>query len=285
MFFKTAHLRPFLRFLKSKTFLLNLAGAILLGFGLLWGMYFWLKSYTNHNQALSVPDLRGMTIDRAKQTLKKRNLETVIADSAYVPNSPPLTVIEQQPQHSDKVKINRKIYLKVNSPEPPKVKVPDLADVSLRQALKIIKTKGFKVGELIYVPGLAKNTVVRLETNDTTIEAGSQLPKGTKIDVVLEQGRTAAKTELPSLTGLTESEAAFYLKGKGLNFGSKIYDSTVVDTQSAIIYKQRPLYKPNQKIAKGEIIDVWLCSKEAYLDEKQVDSISTPPQDSIDAQF
>ena len=269
-------MKPIFRFLISKVFLLNLLAAVALGFALLYGSYFLLKGYTHHNETLSVPDLRGMEIPKARQTLRKRDLEMVIADSAYVPNAQPLTVIEQQPQASDKVKMNRKIYLKVNASEPPKVPVPDLKDVSLRQAIKILKTKGFEIGELQYIPGLAKNTVVRLEVGGETIKAGRKVEKGTTIDLVLEQGRTAAKTEIPSLTGLTESEAQFYLKGKGLNFGSKIYDSTVVDSQSAIIYKQRPLYRPQQKIAKGEIIDVWLTSKEAYQDAKQSDTTNLP---------
>lgn len=253
---------------------------MLLGLGVLWGTYFWLKSYTNHNEALSVPDLRGMSIAEARKALNKRSLELVVNDSAYVPNKPPLTVIEQMPQASDKVKVNRKIYLKVRSPNPPKVGIPDLKDVSYRQARKILKTKGFKIGELKYVPGMAKNTVVRLEHADTMVKVGNKLDQGSTVDLLLEQGRTAAKTQLPSLTGLSQSEASFYLKGKGLNFGSKIYDSTVVDTPSAIIYKQRPLYEPNEKIAKGEIIDVWLTSKEAYQDSTRADSTAASLPDT-----
>lgn len=256
--------------------MINLLGAVALGFGLLYGAYFLLKGYTHHNETLSVPDLRGMSISEAKVTLHKRDLQVVIADSAYVPNAQALRVIEQQPQASDKVKINRKIYLTVNAPNPPKVEVPELKDVSLRQAMEILKTKGFKVGDLKYVPGLAKNTVVRLEAADTTIQPKCKLEKGTTIDLVLEQGRKASKTDIPSLTGLSMSEATFYLKGKGLNFGSKIYDSTVVDTPSAIIYKQRPLYNPQQKIAKGEIIDVWLTSEEAYEQNKKPDKTAAP---------
>jgi beta-lactam-binding protein with PASTA domain len=264
--------KPVLRFLISRIFLINLGAAILLGFGILWGTYYSLKAYTNHNEALSVPDLRGMAVAKAREALNKRSLEMVVNDSAYVPNKSPMTVIEQMPQASDKVKVNRKIYLKVSAPNPPEIEVPDLLDVSYRQARKILKTKGFQIGNLQYVPGMAKNTVVRLKNADTTVKAGNKLDQGSTIDLVLEQGRTAAKTQLPSLTGLSQSEASFYLKGKGLNFGSKIYDSTVVDTPSAIIYKQRPLYEPNKKIAKGEIIDVWLTSKKAYHDSTQTDS-------------
>lgn len=246
-----------------------------MGLALLWGTYFWLKSFTHHNEALSVPNLKGMKAAEARSALQERNLEMVLSDSAYVPGRPPMTVVEQQPEASDKVKINRKIYLKVNATKPPKVPLPDLTDVSHRQALKILNTKGFEVGSLEYVPGMAKNTVVRLKHADTTVSAGAKLAKGSTIDLVLEQGRSAAKTQLPSLTGLSQSEAKFYLKGKGLNFGSVIYDSTVVDSQSAIIYKQRPLYRPKQKIAKGEVIDVWLTSKTTYQDASAIPNNET----------
>ena len=259
-------LKKFLRFLISKVFLINLAIAIVLGLGILWGIYVWLKDFTHHNESLSVPDLKGMHLKEAKKKLKKSNLNYVVSDSTYVPNTPPLTVIEHQPEALDKVKLNRKIYLTINKPNPPKETVPaNLKDNSLRQVLKVMKAKGFTIGEYIYESGgVGRNTLKRLEVNGETIEFGSKLPQGTKVDLVLYEGKASEKVEVPDLIGLSMNNAKFYMTGKNLNFGSVIYDSTVADSSSAIIYKQRPLPKIGKKVAQGEIIDVWLTSKQNY---------------------
>lgn len=257
-------MKRFFKFLISKVFLINVAIAIVLGAGILLGFYQWLKEYTYHNESLSVPDLKGMKVQKAEEVLEKRDLNHVVADSVYIPDKPELNVVEQQPKALSKVKVNRKIYLTINSPDPPKKIVPDLKDVSLRQALKILKTKGFKVGDLKYVPGLGKNTVKRLENNGKKIEPGTKIAKGTKINLVLAKGRNSGKTEIPNLKGLTRNDASFYLKGKGLNFGAILYDDEVKDSASAIIYKQSPLYKPDKKIPKGEIIDVWLTTEDRF---------------------
>lgn len=273
-------MKRFFRFLVSKVFLINLVIAIVLGLGILIGLYQWLKVYTHHNESLSVPDLKGMELAEAKDVLKKRDLEFVVADSVYVPDKPQLIIIEQQPQAMANVKINRKIYLTLNSPNPPKVLVPDLKDVSLRQALKILKTKGFKVGELKYVPGLAKNTVKRLEIDGQEAKPETKYEKGTVIDLVLEEGRNSGQTEVPNLKGLKRSDAEFYLKGKGLNFGSIIYDDKVEDSASAIIYKQRPLYKADKEIPKGEIIDVWLTT-ESHFEQINMPDSSVQEEKSV----
>ncbi len=257
-------MRHFLRFLKSKVFFLNIAIAIVLGFGILIGFYQWLKVYTHHNESLSVPDLSGMKMKEVKKVLDKRDLNYVIDDSTYVPDKPKLAVVEQQPEALSKVKINRKIYLTLNSPNPPKEPVPNLKDVSLRQSLKILKKKGFKVGELKYIPGLAKNTVQRLEVNGRTIGDEDKLEKGTEIDLVLEEGKNSGKTEIPNLKGLTLDDAEFYLKGKGLNFGAVIYEDRIEDSAMAIIYKQKPFFKEDEKIPKGEVMDVWLTTPEQF---------------------
>lgn len=257
-------MRHFLRFLKSKVFFLNLAIAIILGFGILIGFYQWLKVFTHHNESLSVPDLSGMKMEEVEKVLQKRDLNSVIDDSTYVPGKPKLAVVEQQPEPLSKVKINRKIYLTLNSPNPPKEPVPDLKNVSLRQGLKVLKKKGFKVGELKYIPGLAKNTVQRLEVNGKTLDDQAKLEKGTVIDLVLEEGKNSGKTKVPNLKGLTLNDAEFYLKGKGLNFGAVIYEDRIEDSTSAIIYKQKPLYKEDKKIPKGEVMDVWLTTQEQF---------------------
>ncbi len=253
-----------LKFLISKVFLINLLIALLLGFGLLWGFFQYLEVYTHHNESLSVPDLKGKKVKEAKKALNDKNMRMEISDSVYVPGKQPKTVIEQHPRPLSKVKRNRKIYLTLNTTNPPKVELPDLKDVSLRQALKILKNHDLKAGELKYVPGIAKNAVKRMELNGEQIKAGKDVPKGTAIDLVLEGGETATKVDLPNLKGRTLDETRFFLKASGLNVGAVVYDSNIVDSSKALIYQQAPEYQPQKEIPQGEAIDVWLTKPEQY---------------------
>lgn len=268
-----------LRFLFSKIFLLNLLIAILLGSGLIYGFFQFLEHYTHHNEALSVPDLRGMKLVKVKKVINNHNLRFTVNDSIFVPDKPKLTVIEQNPKPFSKVKRNRKIYLTVNSPHPPKVEVPDLKDVSLRQALAILETYGLNAGELEYVPDIAQNVVKEMKLDDKTLEPKEMVPKGTSIDLVLGDGLTATKVNLPDLKGATLGEATFFLNAKGLNTGAILYDKEVEDSTEAIIYKQRPLYKPEKKVAQGEAIDIWLTTSKKY--KKMHKGRAPHPADSL----
>src|SRR4051812_26315593 len=128
-------MKAFVNFLKSKMFLLNLAGAIVFLMLVFGFTYRWLNSYTRHGSSVTVPDLRGMQQSKLDEFLKFKNLKYKIADSTIFDLSkPPGTIIEQDPQPNEKVKEDRTIYLSVTRSIAPGVKIPELLDNSLRQA-------------------------------------------------------------------------------------------------------------------------------------------------------
>src|SRR3982751_5811319 len=129
-------------FLKSKTFLFNLLGIIALALISFFMLYNWLNNYTHHGESITVPDVRGLTEEKLVRFINDKHLRYKIVDSLFEDSKVPGTVIEQDPKPDSKVKENRTIYLTVNSSRPPKVKMPDLADVSFRQAEAILQTFG-----------------------------------------------------------------------------------------------------------------------------------------------
>ncbi len=181
-----------------------------------------------------------------------------------MPGVPYFTVVEQMPKANNKVKQNRTIYLKISSDKPPKTHLPNLNDVSLRQAISILQSSGFKVGELEYVPDIAQNQVVKVKKDGRVLEPGVYLKKGSTIDLVLGDGLSTKKVRIPDLRGLTYDEAMFALTGYGFNIGATIFDPEVEDSSMAIIHKQIPLPDPDVKIAQGESIDLWLTTEEKF---------------------
>lgn len=264
-------MKNFFNFLKSRVFVLNLIGSIAFAILLFGFTYKWLGTYTRHGSSVSVPDLRGMQINKVKEFLKYRNLSFKISDSTiYDLEKPPGTVIEQDPRPNEKVKENRTIYLSITRSAPPRVRIPDLKDNSLRQAEAIMRSYGLKVGQLIYKPDLAKNAVLDMQIKGRSVSKGEEVPKGTKIDLVLGDGFGNTKVIVPQLFNLTLDEAMFVINASSLNVGSLIFDQTVKDSTMARVYRQSPRAGAGS-ISQGESVDIFLTQSDAVIRNNQTD--------------
>ena len=248
----------FRAFIKSRTFLYNIIIILVVGIGTLFLLYNWLDDYTHHGESITVPDVRGLTEEKLVRFIEDKHLQYKIVDSLFEDGKAPGTVIEQDPKPDSKVKENRTIYLTVNSSRPPKVKMPNLVDVSFRQAEAILQTFGLRVGQTIYRPDLAKNAVLNQLYKGRPISAGTEIFKGSAIDLVLGDGMGNAEVPVPNLVTLTKGEALFVLKGSSLNIGTIIFDDGVKDEEDAKVYRQVPEAGGNATIKQGEAIDIYL---------------------------
>ncbi len=251
----------FLSFLKTKLFWLNAALALIVVALVVTIVLYWLDSYTNHGETITVPDLKGMTMEQVERQLQSKNLRYAIFDSLYDKNLAPAAVIDQNPKPEAKVKENRTIYLTVNSFLPPQFRMPNLVDKSLRQAMMEIESYGLKVGELKYVPDLAQNAVLKQLVEGVEIMPGDMIAKGTVVDLVLGDGLGNTKVEVPLLLNLSISEAKFVLTASSLNLGAVIFHSNVTDSSRAVIYKQIPNAYLRGTINMGEAIDVFVAAE------------------------
>ncbi len=251
-------MKELIRFLKSRIFWINalvIFIVIIMSIGL---VYKWLDSFTDHGNSVSVPDLKGMNIKKVDGFLKTKNLSFKIADSSvYLLDQKPGTIVEQDPQPDEKVKQGRTIYLTITRSSAPMVKVPALKDVSLRQAEAILAASGLRMGEQIFKPDLAKNAVLSMMINGRDLKAGTDVPKGSAIDLIVGDRLGNTVVTVPSLIGLTYDEALFVLKGSSLNIGSLFFDGVIKDTLNAKIYDQNPA-PDNNTINQGDAIDLYL---------------------------
>jgi beta-lactam-binding protein with PASTA domain len=175
-------------FIKSRVFLTQLLIAVLAVFLLLFSTDTILRSVTHHGENIIVPNLHGLKMSQAEKYLNEKSLLYKIVDSLYDMSQPAGTIMDQDPAENSRVKKGRTIYLTINSVKPPKVKMPNLVDVSYRQAEAILQTFGLKVGRLIYKPDLAENAVLDQYYRNAPIKAGTEIYKGSEIDLVLGNG-------------------------------------------------------------------------------------------------
>lgn len=233
---------------------LTISIALILAF-----FYIYLPSTTNHGETITVPDLEGVAYGKLDNFLTERNLRFEVTDSSYSGEYPPLTVLRQEPRAGSKVKENRKIYLWLNAEHPPKVKMPQLIDGSVKNAQMVLESYQLLLGNIRYVPDLAQNAVLEQKYNGKDIEAGTYIPKGSKIDLVVGDGLGNQTLDIPNVIGMEKDEAEILIIGSGLKIGTVIYQATE-ETLPGTIIRQTP--PAGGSIRIGETIDIWVAGLE-----------------------
>lgn len=164
--------------------------------GILFGLWQWMAWYTHHGESVDVPNVKEMLFDDAQYALGRTGLVAVIADSSYNRSLPPGTVLDQIPASGSKVKSGREIYLTINQRDVPTLPVPDIADnCSLREAEATLKSLGFKLGAIEYVPG-DKDWVMDVKCNGRSVMVGERVPKDTPLVLVVGNDDSGTGEEL-----------------------------------------------------------------------------------------
>jgi len=251
----------FFSYLKTKSFRNNILAAILTVFVLLMIAYFSLRYYTKHGEGLHVPALKGLAFTEAVTKLQEAGLRYEV-DSVYIMDKPPGVVIDQDPDANTFVKDNRTIYLTINKGSAPNVKFPDIEFKSLREVQPLLEGYGLRVGDTTYKSDVSRDVVLSASFGGQEIKTGMTLPKGSRIDLVLGDGRGNEEVEIPALIGLTKDEAKFSLRGSNLLLGSITYEGDITDTANAVIVMQTPMLTDSvSKIKIGTPINIVLSNK------------------------
>jgi len=266
-------------FFKSKLFLYNLVAVVLV---LVVGLNFinWrLKTYTKHNIEIGVPDLAGLNVEEAQELIDNKALRLVLSDSIFIAGKPAGVVVKQDPKAFSKVKEDRKIYITINTSNPPMVSIPEMINWSVRSAKEELDILGLIYESNQPVPYLVPNVVRGVKHKGQLLKPGDKLPKGSSVDLLVSIGlKSKQKVPVPNLFGLTKDEAQSILVEHSLNLGHVEIDTNIVkDTPSARIFLQRPLdtLKGNimNRMRIGGIVDVWLTNDSTIFFE--LDSLMT----------
>lgn len=177
------------KFLTSKVFFKQLALAIIVILVIVFFILKWLNVTTNHGEFVTVPDLKGKSLETVKAELKELDLDFKLQDSAnYNPKYPKFSVIEQNPVAGNQVKENRKIYLILNPSGYRKVEVPNILKRTFRQAKPQLEAIGFKIGKITYKDAIGEG-VMGMSYKGKTLSPGTLLPLTSTIDLVVGNGK------------------------------------------------------------------------------------------------
>ncbi|MFA8301217.1 MAG: PASTA domain-containing protein [Hyphomicrobiales bacterium] len=252
---------------------------------LFFGIFKVLDVYTRHGDVYLVPNLTDLTLEEAEEKGYTEFFDFVVTDSVYSRNRPAQSIVMQSPSPDAKVKKGRKIYVTIVASGPEKVAMPNLVDLSLRQALVQLDAAGLTVKKLDYVPDFAKNAVLEQYYNGEKIAPGDEIIKGEPITLVLGEGTTLVRVRVPLVVGMDAKEAMNTINQSSLNVGTKIYLDG--DTLNAKVYKQSPM--KNGRLYLGDNVRLWFKSSknfnfDKYIEKFENDSINVIEKDSLSNQ-
>ncbi|MGE5449039.1 MAG: PASTA domain-containing protein [Bacteroidales bacterium] len=248
-------------FLKTRTFKLNALAALGITIFLILFVVVFLRIYTDHGDSVEIPDLKGKSMEETANILDDKDLRYEIQDSVYSPDLPPGTVLDQFPKPGMKVKQNRMIFITLCAISQVKIPMPQLTDISLRQAESLIENAGLTAGSIQYKQSEFPNLVLEQRINGRMIAKGEMIPKGSRVDLVVGSDADGLTIELPSLIGLSLNDAKLKVEEKALSLGTITYDESVTSEdqkEQAVIWKQSPDPATTSEIDRGSALDIWM---------------------------
>ena len=268
-----------IKFLFSKSFLIQLAIAVVVITLFIWSLLKYIDSYTHNGQTITVPSLSGLTITEVEELLKDKNLNYEIQDSVYLEKAEKGVVLDQSPDANDLVKENRTIYITVSKITPPKISLPDVVDMSQRLAVAKLESYGLKIGRLDYTPSECLNCVVKMSLRGKEVFPEDLIAKGSTINLTLGSGTSSEQVLVPYLVNSSKDEAIAKLQAAFLNIGAEIYEDCITknDSANARVYKQSP--NGSNATNMGASVDIWLTNDASKIDFNppvETDSLNLP---------
>jgi len=210
--------------LTNKKFYLNIGVAIILFIAIMVVALLSLKSFTRHGESVTLPDFRGLVVEDLEQFVMRNHLNYKIIDSVYNDTLPARTIVLQDPYPNSGVKKGRNIYISIVSSLPESAVMPNVVNLSVRQAVSLIYGNDLTISKINFVSGFDKNAVQKQLVDNEEVEPDTKLKKFTAVTLVASKGEPAGFSKVPDLKGLTKKEAMQRLFQNSFNVGNIIGD-------------------------------------------------------------
>lgn len=224
---------------------------------------FFIKIYARQGKEYVLPDVVGSNIEdvRANNPIA---LDIVVMDSIFRPGNEGGQILTQDPKGGTMVKHGRKLYVTITAYHPEDAAFPELAGLTVRQAISELHNSGLEVGKLKFVEDPYKNTIIDHTCKGKTVYAGQQIERGSVIDLVVGLGDGSGSSVVPFVIGRTAETARRDIVAASLNVGKEHYRG-VKNRNTAVVYKQEPDYTGVARYAYGTEIELW------YIDADETD--------------
>lgn len=211
-----------------------------------------MPSYTNYNEGVTVPDVTKISLDEASALLDEYGLRHEVLDRRANSAYPGDYIIDQSPSAQQIVKPNRKVYLTVNTATTPQTVVPDVVNMSLRNAEIQLENHGLTVGTKSYESSRFRNTILR-----QSVAAGDSVARGTVVNLAVSDGLGSRVVEVPDVIGLRLSEAQQTITKAGLRVGEVRFQPSREYTPNTVIS-----FRPDEEeLTEGESLQLIVAER------------------------
>ena len=257
----------------------NVVLALVAGIIILVSLIAWLRTYTEHGVEVEVTDVRGLVEAEARPLMEAQGLILVVIDSTYSDKVPFGTIVEQDPKPNSHAKHGREVYVTINATTKRQVTMPNLQDISYRQAETTLRGLGLRVDSTYeYRPSAFRDLVLDVKVGGVSVAPGTKVPVGTRVRLVVGFGRGTEQVEVPSVIGMTLQDARSLLLRHRLTVGAVYYDEASEEGATQFIYRQIP--NMGEKLLEGETVTLYLSE-----DIEKAASINTTNNPDEDGWF
>lgn len=224
-----------------------------------------MPNYTNYNEGVTVPDITKISLLEAEQLLEEYGLRHEVLDRRANAAYPANYIIDQSPSPRQLVKPNRKVYLTVNTEVRPTAVVPDLVDLSLRNARIQIENYGFTMGTTSYESSRFRNTIMR-----QSLTPGDTVNRGAVINLVVSDGLGDRIVTVPEITGLSLSQAQQNIRQAGLRVGEIRFESSREEPNTVLSVSPEA-----QELTEGETLTLVVAERFDAREEAETGAVDT----------
>ena len=155
-------------------------------------------------------------------------------------------------------KHNRTMYVVMNARNRRQVALPDLRDMSYRQAETTLRSVGIRVSdEYEYEPSEYKDLVLDVKKDGRPLAPGERIDEGSLVTLVVGFGKGTEMVDVPTVIGMTLTNARSLLLSKRLTVGTVEYDEPEPEKQAeAVVYLQSP--NQGEQLLEGSMVNLKL---------------------------
>ena len=233
---------------------INILLAIVVVVIILVSLIAYLKSYTQHGVEVEVSNVRVLAKEDAEAVLDQQGLRLVVIDSTYSEKVPFGTIVEQDPMPDSHAKLGRAVYVTVNASGKRQIPMPNLQDMSYRQAETTLRGLGLLVDTIYdYEPSAFRDLILDVKAHGQSVQPGEKIAVGTKVRLVVGFGRGTEEVEVPSVIGMSPVDARRVLLSHRLTVGAVTCDEAVEEDGTPLfVYQQIPA--AGEKLIEGETV-------------------------------
>lgn len=209
----------------------------LLGFGISF-------LYSIKSGEVTVPDVKGKSLEEAEKILKERNLQYIldISLSGYSEKVTQGHILAQEPRGGYSIKGAGKVKIGL-SLGPTKIAIPDLVGKFLYEAELYLKSQNLKIGKISYVDSCKDESLVLAQCPP----GNSMSPANTYIDLMVSKPSNLCSYVMPDLVSKNYEFVLSELTKLGFKV-EKPREIKIPHYDMGIILSQSPL--PGTKITK-----------------------------------